>query len=82
MKLKLKKWQAVILGLMASLCLTCMAFAESVGTANAQVTGAMTTIANDMLATGTAIIPIALTTVGMAMVVIFGIRIFKRVAGK
>lgn len=50
------------------------------GTANTQVTSAMQTLANDMIATGNAIIPIALTVVGIAMVVLFGIRIFKSVA--
>lgn len=55
-------------------------FAESVGTASSAVTSAMTTVANDMLATGNAIIPIALTVVGLAMVVVFGVRIFKRIA--
>lgn len=53
---------------------------ETTGTANTQVTSAMQSLAADMIATGNAIIPIALTVVGIAMVVLFGIRIFKSVA--
>lgn len=53
---------------------------ESSGTANTAVVSAMQTTANDMLATGTSIIPIALTVVGLALVVVFGIRMFKKVA--
>lgn len=82
MKSTLKKWFGVLLGIMASLCITCMAFAESAGTANSAVTGAMTTVANDMVATGNAVIPIALTVVGIALVVVFGIRMFKKVVNK
>lgn len=40
----------------------------------------MTTVANDMIATGNAIIPIALTVVGIALVVVFGVKMFKKVA--
>lgn len=53
---------------------------EPSGTANSAVVSAMQTTANDMLATGTSIIPIALTVVGLALVVVFGIRMFKKVA--
>lgn len=53
---------------------------ESSGTANSAVTSAMQTTANDMIATGTAVIPIALTVVGLALVVVFGVRLFKKVA--
>lgn len=53
---------------------------EGSGTANTAVVSAMQTTANDMLATGTSIIPIALTVVGLALVVVFGIRLFKKVA--
>ena len=52
----------------------------SSGTANSAVTAAMQTTANDMIATGTAVIPIALTVVGLALVVVFGVRLFKKVA--
>lgn len=52
------------------------------GTANSAVVSAMQTTANDMMATGSSIIPIALTVVGLALVVVFGIRIFKKVVGK
>lgn len=56
--------------------------AESTGTANQAVVSAMTNISNDMIATANSIIPVALTTVGLSIVVVFGIRIFKRVMGK
>lgn len=53
---------------------------ESTGTANSAVVSAMTTVANDMSATATSLIPVALTVVGISLVVVFGIRIFKRIA--
>lgn len=53
---------------------------ESTGTANSAVVSAMTTTANDMLATGNAIVPVALTVVGLALVVTFGVRLFRRIA--
>ena len=64
----------------AIMAMSVAAFAESTGTANTQVVTAMTGLAQDMVATGNAIIPVALTVVGIAMVVLFGIRIFKSVA--
>lgn len=78
---RVKKAIVAMLAVMCSL-ISCMAvFAESgSGTANSAVTGAMTTVANDMIATGNAIIPIALTVVGIALVVVFGVRMFKKVA--
>lgn len=75
-----KRLYALLIGAMLSLCLCLSCFAESSGTANSAVTGAMTTVANDMVATGNAIIPIALTVVGIALVVVFGVRMFKKVA--
>lgn len=53
---------------------------ESTGTANTAVTGAMQTVANDMIATGNAIVPVALTVVGISLVVIFGVRMFRKIA--
>lgn len=53
---------------------------ETSGSANAAVTTAMTTLAGDMVATGQAIVPIALTVVGIGLVVTFGIRIFRKIA--
>lgn len=50
------------------------------GTANTAVTNAMQTVANDMVATGNAVIPIALTVVGISLVVIFGVKMFRKVA--
>lgn len=53
---------------------------EASGTANSAVVSAMTTTANDMLATGNSIVPVALTVVGLSLVVTFGVRLFRRVA--
>lgn len=55
---------------------------SSSGTANNAVVDALTTTANDMVATGTQILPVALIVVGLALVVTFGIKIFKKVSGK
>lgn len=78
---KIKKYLVVMLSVAASLLGTLSVFAESQsGTANSAVTGAMTTVANDMIATGNAIIPIALSVVGISAVVVFGVRIFRKVA--
>ena len=52
------------------------------GSANQAVVTAMQGVAGDMTATGTAILPIALGVVGLAIVVVFGIRIFKKVVNK
>lgn len=54
--------------------------ASESGTANTAVVSAMTTVANDMVATGNSIIPVALTVVGIGLVVVFGVRIFRKIA--
>lgn len=77
------------LGVMLMTALVCVMSAlpvfaegEGSGTANSAVTSAVTTMANDMIATGNAVVPIALGVVGIALVVVFGIRIFKKVVNK
>lgn len=50
------------------------------GTANQAVVGAMTTVAGDMTATATAILPIALGVVGLILVVRYGLKTFKSAA--
>lgn len=50
------------------------------GTANEAVVSAMSGVAQDMLATGKAIVPIALSVVGLVIVVSFGLKMFKKVA--
>lgn len=55
---------------------------EASGTANSAVVTALTGTANDMVATGTSLIPVALTVVGLSMAVVFGIRLFKKIANK
>jgi hypothetical protein len=52
----------------------------SSGTANSAVVSAVTGVANDMVATGTAVIPIALTVVGITMVARYGIKAFRAVS--
>lgn len=54
----------------------------STGTANQAVVDAMTTTSNDMVATGTAIIPVALVVIGLSLVVTFGVKLFKRISSK
>lgn len=63
-----------------SVCASMVAMAESAGTANAATVTAMTSVSNDMVATIQAIIPVALTVVGIGLVVVAGIRIFRRIA--
>lgn len=53
---------------------------EPSGTANQAVVGAMTTVAGDMTATATAILPIALSVVGLILVVRYGLKTFKSAA--
>lgn len=53
---------------------------EGSGTANAAVVSALTSTANDMMATGTSLVPVALGVVGLALAVRFGIRFFKQIA--
>lgn len=77
-----KKLALVPMSVLAGMAPTALVFAEESGggTANTAVTNAMQTVAGDMIATGNAIIPIALTVVGISLVVIFGVRMFKKVA--
>ena len=80
---KAKALRAVLLGALMALAMSAVAFAESTGTANSAVTSAMTFwVANDMTATATSLIPIALGVVGIVLVVIYGIKIFKKIANK
>lgn len=77
-----KRMFAVLMAVVASLATSVVAFAEGTGTANSAVTSAMTGVANDMTATATSLIPIALGVVGIVLVVIYGIKIFKKIANK
>lgn len=42
----------------------------------------LTTVGNDLTATVTAVLPIALGIVGAVMVIVFGVKIFKKLTGK
>lgn len=76
-----KKVKYFVPGVAGTVFASLPVLAESTGgTANSQVTTAMTSLANDMVATGNAIVPIALTVVGIGMVVTFGVRIFRKIA--
>lgn len=77
-----KKLVCLMMCVVASLATSVVAFAEGAGTANSAVTSAMTSVANDMTATATSLIPIALGVVGIVLVVIYGIKIFKKIANK
>lgn len=79
---KIRKLRVILFTALFTLAMSAVAFAESTGTANSAVTSAMTSVANDMTSTATSLIPIALGVVGIAMVVIFGIKIFKRIANR
>lgn len=58
-------------------------FAEEVGSGTgATVVSELTSVASEMTSTGTSLIPVALGVVTLSMVVIFGIRFFKRIIGK
>lgn len=46
------------------------------------VISGLTTIDNDLTATVTGVLPIALGIVGAVMVIIFGVKIFKKLTGK
>ena len=46
------------------------------------VISGLTTIGNDLTATVTGVLPIALGIVGAVMVIIFGVKIFKKLTGK
>lgn len=52
------------------------------GTANSAVVTALSGTANDMVATGMSLIPVAITVVGLSLAVIFGIKLFKKIANK
>lgn len=80
---KVKKAMFVLLSVIGVMCASICALAENAsGTANSDTVSAMTGLANDMIATGNAVIPVALGVVGIAMVVVFGIKIFRRVVGR
>lgn len=82
MRERLKKRTIVIGCAVASALPAVSAFAESGGTANSAVTTAVSDIADDMMATGAAIIPVALGVIGLTIVVRYGIKVFRSVIGR
>lgn len=55
---------------------------EGSGTANSAVVSNLTGVANDMVATGNSLIPVALTVVTLSLVIVFGIKFFKKIINK
>jgi len=52
------------------------------GTANSAVVAQMTTAAGDALDTGTAVLPLALGLFGFTVAIGFGIKVWRKVAGR
>lgn len=82
MKTWKKKLAMVIMSALSVMAFAVTALAESSGSANTAVVSAMTSVAADMTATATSLIPVALGVVGIVLVVVYGIKIFKRIASK
>lgn len=61
---------------------TVSAFANegSGGTVNSSLTGALTTTANDAMATVNAVLPIVLPIMGAIVAILIGVRLFKKLA--
>lgn len=74
------KKKLIMIGSMVGSLAPVVVHAEETGSANSAVVTAMTGVANDMVATGNAIVPVALTVVGIGLVVVFGVRIFRKIA--
>lgn len=71
---------AAVMAMLMSIICSFAVFAESAGSANSATVTAMTGLASDMTATGSALIPIALGVVGLGLVVIYGVKIFRKIA--
>lgn len=81
MKTGKKRLAALFMTAMFAVMASLAAFAsEATGTASAATVTAVTGLAADMVATIQAVIPIALTVVGLGLVVMAGIRVFRRIA--
>lgn len=77
----MEKMKYAIVGVPTSLMFAMSTFAgEVAGTANSAVVEGLTTTAADMRATGLAIVPVALTVIGLSLVVRYGVRLFNKVA--
>lgn len=84
MNFKHKKLVMVFLTVAMMLSLSAAAFAESSGTGgiNSAVTTALGTVQSDALSLIAGVLPYALAIMGAIIVVMVGIRVFKRVAGR
>lgn len=76
----MKRAKYLVMSVPATLGTSALVLAEETGTANAAVVSAMTSVSQDMIATANAIIPVALTVVGIGLVVVFGVKMFRRIA--
>lgn len=81
---KNKRLVSVIMAVLVMMSLSVPAFAESTGTGaiNGAVTGALATVQSDALSLIASVLPYALAIMGAIIVVMVGIRVFKRVAGR
>ena len=72
-----KSVKVLLMSAIMTLCLSMAAFANDSGTVSTATVTAMTSLANDMKATATSLIPIALGVVGLSMVVIFSLGTYN-----
>ena len=81
---KHKRVASMLMVLCVMMSLAIPAFAEGAGTSgiNTAVTTALGTVQSDALSLIAAVLPYALAIMGAIIVVMVGIRVFKRVAGK
>lgn len=59
-----------------------IAYADGASTVRTALTSALTTVGNDMTGVISDVLPIGLGIVGAVMVVVFGVKIFKKLTGK
>lgn len=81
---KHKRVASMLMALCVMMSLAIPAFAEGTGTGgiNSAVTGALATVQSDALSLIASVLPYALAIMGAIIVVMVGIRVFKRVAGR
>lgn len=59
-----------------------IAFAEGASTVRSALTTSLTTVGNDLQGVISDVLPIGLGIVGAVMVVVFGVKIFKKLTGR
>ena len=76
-----KKIVTIVMSISVALGLS-MAALASTTTVTTAMTDAFQTVVTDIITTITGILPIALSVLGLTLVVAFGIKWFKRIIGK